>query len=282
MSEQTSVNTDNQWLEVFQDAAPVGFVVVNKEGKIVRFNKEAENLFGYKAEEVIGQLIEKLIPERFAEQHPAKRQEYMTDPKTRKMGVGLDLFAKRRDGSEFPVEVGISPAKIGNETYVVAVVVDITEKVELEVAQRRQTEKIQALYEEFMEVSSPLLSVWEGVTVLPLIGTLDSRRTQEAMEKTLTNIAQNQVRVLIIDITGVITVDTQVADHLIQMATAVRLMGGEVILTGISPEVARTVVHLGVDLSILQTRSTLAQGLILAIKLVSAEKENTQWKAFLS
>ncbi len=275
MSEQTEMNTNNdKWLEALLNAAPVGFIVVNKEGKIFRFNKEAETLFGYKAEEVVGELIEKLIPERFLSRHPQHRQQYMNDPKTRRMGVGLELFAKRKDSSEFPVEIGISPVKIENETYVVAVIIDITEKVEAEAAQwKKQAEKMEALYEEFIEVASPLLSVWEGVTVLPLIGTLDSRRTQDAMEKALTSMTQNQVRVLIVDITGVITVDTMVADHLIQMSTAVRLMGGEIILTGISPEVARTVVHLGVDLSALRTRATLAQGLKLAIKLISAEKE---------
>jgi rsbT co-antagonist protein RsbR len=106
--------------------------------------------------------------------------------------------------------------------------------------------------------------------VLPLIGTVDTRRAQDALEKALTSMAEQQMRVLIVDITGVITVDTMVADHLLQMAAAVRLMGGETILTGISPEVARTIVHLGVDLSALKTRATLAQGLALAIKLIKA------------
>ena len=275
MSEQTK-NLNSEWLAALLNAAPVGFIVVNEEGKIFRFNKEAENLFDYKAEELMGEFIEKLIPERFLGQHSHHRQQYMANHKTRRMGVGLELFARRKDSSEFPVEVGISPVKIEDETYVAAVVIDITDKVEAETAQRKKAEKMEALYEEFMEVASPLLSVWEGVTVLPLIGTLDSRRTQDAMEKALTSMTQNQVRVMIVDITGVITVDTMVADHLLQMAAAVRLMGGEIILTGISPEVARTVVHLGVDLSALKTRATLAQGLKLAIKLLSAEGK-TKW-----
>lgn len=271
-------NINNQWLETFLDAAPAGFIVVNNKGKITRFNKEAENLFGYKATEVIGEPIEKLIPERFLDQHLRHRQQYMIDPTARKMGIGLELFAKHKNNSEFPVEIGISPATIEGETYVVAVVIDITEKVETEAAQwKEQAMKMEALYEEFMEVSSPLLSIWEGVVVLPLIGTLDSRRTQDAMEKALTNMTQNQVQVLIVDITGVITVDTMVANHLLQMAAAVRLMGGEVILTGISPEVARTVVHLGIDLSKLKTRATLSQGLVLAIKLISAERKKVTW-----
>jgi rsbT co-antagonist protein RsbR len=83
--------------------------------------------------------------------------------------------------------------------------------------------------------------------------------------------AEEQIQVLIVDITGVLTVYTMVSDHLIRMATAVRLMGGECILTGISPEIARTVTQLGVDLSILHTRSTLHEGLTLGIKFVEAE-----------
>ena len=273
----------DQWLEALLQAAPVGFVVVNGAGKIFRFNQEAQNLFGYTEEEVIGESIEKLIPKRFLKQHDYHRQQYMASPNTRRMGPELDLFARRRDGQEFPVEIGIGPVQVEDETYVVAVVIDITEKVEAEAAQwKAQAEKMSMLYEEFMTVASPLLSVWEGVMVMPLIGTLDSRRSQDAMEKALTGMAENQVRVLIVDITGVVTVDTMVADHLLQMAAAVRLMGGEVILTGLSPEVARTVVHLGVDLSDLKTRATLAQGLALAVKIIAAEKENIQWNTFQS
>jgi len=141
----------------------------------------------------------------------------------------------------------------------------------LNIEDQQKVQLERAHYEDLMELSSPLLSVWKGIKVLPLIGTLDSLRTQDAMEKALTCMAEEQVRVLIVDITGVLTVDTMVSDHLLRMATAVRLMGGDCILTGISPEVARTVTQLGVDLSTLHTRNTLHEGLALGIKLLDAE-----------
>jgi protein-histidine pros-kinase len=110
------------------EAAPDAFIVVDLEGSIVVVNSQAEAMFGYPREELIGSMIEKLIPERFTSNHLKFRSEFVANPHARPMGVDLDLFALRKDGSEFPVEISLSPLPVGDETLVVAAVRDVTER----------------------------------------------------------------------------------------------------------------------------------------------------------
>jgi anti-anti-sigma regulatory factor len=114
---------------------------------------------------------------------------------------------------------------------------------------------------EMLELSTPVLQIWEGVVVAPLIGTLDSERTQQFMERLLNEIVKTKSPVALIDITGVPTIDTQTGQHLIEAISAARLLGTEVILTGVRPAIAQTLVHLGIDLSDFITKSSLAAGL---------------------
>ena len=120
--------------------------------------------------------------------------------------------------------------------------------------------------EEMLELSTPVVKLWEGVLALPLIGTLDSARTQVVMESLLSTIVETNSRVAIIDITGVPTVDTLVAQHLLKTITAARLMGAECYLSGIRPAIAQTIVHLGIDLSDIQTKAKLADAFKLALE----------------
>lgn len=118
--------------------------------------------------------------------------------------------------------------------------------------------------EEIVELSTPVVELWDGVLALPIIGTLDSRRTQEVMEALLEEIVRSQADVAILDITGVPTIDTLTAQHLLKTVAAARLMGAECIISGVRPQIAQTVVHLGIDLGDIVTRSTLASALALA------------------
>jgi len=120
--------------------------------------------------------------------------------------------------------------------------------------------------EEMLELSTPVVKLWEGVLALPMIGTLDSARTQIVMESLLQRIVETGSEIAIIDITGVPTVDTLVAQHLLKTVTAIRLMGADCIISGIRPQIAQTIVHLGVDLQGVTTKSNLADALSLALK----------------
>ncbi len=131
--------------------------------------------------------------------------------------------------------------------------------------------------EEMLELSTPVVTLWDGIVALPLIGTLDSARTQVVMESLLQAIVQTNSRFAIIDITGVPTVDTLVAQHLLKTITAARLMGAECILSGIRPQIAQTIVHLGINLEDVITKSKLSDAFRLALersgrKVVRVEK----------
>lgn len=119
--------------------------------------------------------------------------------------------------------------------------------------------------EEMLELSTPVVKLWDGVLALPLIGTLDSARTQVVMESLLTTIVETNSQVAIIDITGVPTVDTLVAQHLIKTITAARLMGADCYLSGIRPAIAQTIVHLGIELNDIQTKAKLSDAFALAL-----------------
>jgi rsbT co-antagonist protein RsbR len=121
--------------------------------------------------------------------------------------------------------------------------------------------------EELLELSTPVIKLWDGILALPMIGTLDSNRTQIVMESLLQKIIENDCQVAIIDITGVPNVDTLVAQHLLKTVTAARLMGTECLISGIRPQIAQTIVHLGVNLEGVVTKASLADAFKTALKL---------------
>jgi rsbT co-antagonist protein RsbR len=132
--------------------------------------------------------------------------------------------------------------------------------------QKSREEIINRQQEEMLELSTPVVKLWDGILALPMIGTLDSARTQVVMESLLQRIVETGSEIAIIDITGVPTVDTLVAQHLLKTVTAIRLMGADCIISGIRPQIAQTIVHLGVDLQGVTTKATLADALTLALK----------------
>jgi len=141
------------------------------------------------------------------------------------------------------------------------------QEVEEKLAKIQEQQKtILQQQQDLLELSSPVSKVWDNVLILPVIGTLDSQRTQVMMENLLEKIVETGCTIAILDITGVPTVDTQVANHLLKTVTAARLLGAECIISGISPAIAQTIVHLGIDLSSIQTKATLQDAMIFAMR----------------
>lgn len=135
-----------------------------------------------------------------------------------------------------------------------------------EVYQKAREEIIARQQEEMLELSTPVVTLWKGILALPMIGTLDSARTQTMMESLLQTILDTGSSIAIIDITGVPTVDTLTAQHLLKTVTAARLMGAECILSGIRPQIAQTIVHLGLDLGDMITKASLADAFAVALE----------------
>jgi rsbT co-antagonist protein RsbR len=145
---------------------------------------------------------------------------------------------------------------------------------------KTREEVIRRQQEDMLELSTPVVKLWDGVLALPLIGTLDSARTQVVMESLLQSIVDTNSKIAIIDITGVPTVDTITAQHLLKTVTAARLMGAECIISGVRPQIAQTIVHLGINLLDVTTKATLADAFLLSLKKMgitfSREKRDDQ------
>lgn len=132
--------------------------------------------------------------------------------------------------------------------------------------QRTREDIIRRQQEDLLELSTPVVKLWDGVLAVPMIGVLDSNRTQMVMETLLQTIVETGSELAIIDITGVPTVDTLVAQHLLKTVAAIRLMGADCIISGVRPQIAQTIVHLGIDLREITTKATLADALALALR----------------
>ncbi len=164
-------------------------------------------------------------------------------------------------------EVGKDAAALAREVWVATLLLDKLGLYTTEVFQKSREELIGRQQDELLELSTPVVTLWQGVLALPLIGTLDSNRTQVVMENLLQTIVGTGAQIAIIDITGVPTVDTLVAQHLLKTVSAARLMGADCIISGIRPQIAQTIVHLGVELNVV-SKSTMADAFALALRRV--------------
>ena len=163
-------------------------------------------------------------------------------------------------------ELAGDPSLLIEETAATSSLFDRLGLFTVEVYQKAREQVILRQQQELLELSTPVVQLWEGVLALPLIGTLDSARTQVVMESLLQKIVDTGASIAIIDITGVPTVDTLVAQHLLKTIAAARLMGADCIISGIRPQIAQTIVHLGVNLEDVVTKATLADAFVVALK----------------
>ncbi len=235
-------------------------VTIGPDGKVTDINAATEIATGYPRSELIGT--------DFA--------GYFTDPAKARAGY-QQVF---RDGQvrDYPLEMRHPSGKVTSVLFNASVYKDAEGKVigvfaaARDITERKESEaRIKQQANEILELSTPVMQVWKGVVVAPLIGSLDSSRTQQFMERLLSRIVETKSPVALVDIMGVPTIDTQTAQHLIEAISAVKLLGSQVVLTGVRPAIAQTLVHLGVNLSDISTRSSLAAGLQVAFTKLELE-----------
>jgi rsbT co-antagonist protein RsbR len=169
------------------------------------------------------------------------------------------------------------PASLCREVMTLTLLMDQLALYTTDVFQRSREEVIKRQQEELTELSTPVVRLWKGILALPLIGTLDSARTQIVMENLLRSLVDTGAEIAIIDITGVPTVDTQVAQHLLKTIAAARLMGADCIISGIRPQIAQTMVHLGVELNVV-SKATLADAFAIALERLGKAVTSTRSK----
>jgi len=174
------------------------------------------------------------------------------------------LFARLRR------ELGRDAQALADETWLATSMIDGLGLFTIEAFIKSRESIIERQQQELLELSTPVVQLWESILALPLIGTLDSERTQVVMQSLLERIVQTGAAIAIIDITGVPTVDTLVAQHLLKTVAAARLMGADCIISGIRPQIAQTIVHLGVDLSEVTTKASLADAFAIALRRTQA------------
>jgi anti-anti-sigma factor len=266
------LGTERDYRLLVENVKDYAIVMIDPQGYVVTWNAGAQKIKGYTADEIIGKHFSVFYT-----------KEDIAQGKTEKeLSIALkdgryedESWRVRKDGSRFWANVVITPLRdehgvlrgFGKLTR------DLTERKKAEEmkAQNAATEALSRRAQEILEIATPVVQVWEGVILAPLIGSLDSQRTQQLMEKLLESIVDTRSSVALIDITGVPSIDTQTARHLVEAVSAVRLLGADVILTGIRPAIAQTLVHLGVDLSGVTTRSSLSAGLRVALGIVGLQ-----------
>ncbi len=261
---QLNAETYRLLVESVKDYA---IILIDPQGKVCSWNEGAHRIKGYGASEILGKHLSVFYTPDDVRSGKPERDLSSAAKEGRFEDEGWRV---RKDGSRFWANVVITALynEDGNLRGFAKVTRDMTERKQAEeaLAQKAASEALSRRAQEILDISTPVVQVWDGVILAPIIGTLDSQRTQQLTEKILNGIVETRSTVALIDITGVPAVDTQTARHLIESITAVRLLGADVILTGIRPAIAQTLVHLGIDLSGVTTRSSLSTGLRAAME----------------
>jgi PAS domain S-box-containing protein len=261
------LGTAQDYRLLVESATDYAIVILDPQGHVVTWNEGARRLKGYDAADVIGQHFSIFYPKDDLERGRPADELRVAAEQGRFEDEGWRL---RKDGSPFWANVIITALRDRDGTLrgFGKMTRDLSERKEAEDAraQRATAEALARQAQEILEISTPVVRVWEGIILAPVIGSLDSQRTQQFMERLLQGIVDTGSSVALVDITGVPAVDTQTARHLVESVAAVRLIGADVILTGVRPAIAQTLVHLGVDLAGITTRASLAAGLRAALE----------------
>ena len=257
-----------QTVQVMLDSLIDEVIQLDASGRVVTWNRGAEEMKGYTADEVLGQHVSLFYTDEDVRGGLAEKELRIARETGRYETEG---WRKRKDGGRFWASVVITPMRSTEGEFLGYV------KVARDQSERRaQEELIRRQRDEILELSTPVIQVWDRVLALPIIGTLDSNRANRLTEGLLGKIADLEAQIVILDISGVPTIDTQVAQHLLKTVHAARLMGAASILSGVRPETAQAMVHLGIEIGDLRSRNTLRDALQLALQMIAGSNGNAR------
>ncbi|WP_085441976.1 PAS domain S-box protein [Magnetofaba australis] len=261
MTSPANPDTLSMLTDIFAPAADA-FVIINSRGIIKMVNPSVREIFGYSDEEMLGQNVSMLMPSRYAVDHDGHLDRYMKTGVTNVIGSGRQVEARAKDGAEFPIDLSVSEIQLGEEKHFVGIIRDISDKIEAEriIEEQRKT---------LLKLSTPAIQLWDDIVLMPLVGEIDSVRAANLIERLLECIAEHQAEVAILDLTGVPVIDTDVSHHLMKTVAAAKMLGAAVILTGIKPSGAQTLVQLGVNLANINTKGSLRSGVAEAMRLTN-------------
>lgn len=244
------------------DRSPNAIIFWRSDGTVTYANPSAHTMLGYEPHSLIGLSISSYV-----EINPAKEERLMAALTSEGFVREFDVF-RRKDGQQIDVDAIAFhlPLSQDDEVWLGAIAIDIREYLSLKAERDRMHEQIINSQNEMLrEMSTPLIPLAEGVLAMPIVGTINMQRAQQIMESLLEGISLYQAEIAILDITGVKMIDTQIADSLVRVAQAARLLGTQVILSGISSEVAQTLVHLEADFSEIITIRNLQEAIRFAL-----------------
>jgi len=238
-------------------------IILDTNGRVASWNPGSETILGYRSSEIIGQHFSRFYSSEDVQRGRPEMELKAATAEGRSEDEGWRM---KKDGSRFWANEVITAMRDQGGSLVGfgKVMRDLTER-------KRAEEKAAQQAREIIEISTPVIQIWDGVLMAPLIGTLDSERTQQLMERLLERIVETNSGVALLDVTGVPTIDTRTAQHLAETTTSVRLLGAQAVLTGVRPAIAQTLAHLGVDMGDITTRSSLAAGLRVALNLLNLQ-----------
>lgn len=252
---------DQMFKDQILDQLPAPIMAVDKDLKILYMNDSALDMVGQKLDDIKGKYCRDIV----------RTADCGTDACSMKKAMATgEKYSNRTEaqvgGNTITAEYYAVPLKDDKGQVIggVEFILDITKQVQYEKNLIEQSRTIQKL-------STPTIKMWDGILVLPIIGVIDSMRAQSMMETMLNRISETYSRVVILDIHGVAAVDTAVAQHLIKIARATKLMGCDCILSGISPAVAQTIIHLGIEMDSVKTKATLSDAFAEALEILSLQ-----------
>lgn len=261
MNESQTDHLDEHLALSLLQQLPTPVMAVNLDMELIFMNDAGLNLLGSTWEKIKGLACKDVFNSRHCGTPDCRMRQVMEGDESRTVRNTVNI-----NGRDIPIEYTSAALKDGSGNIVggLEYILDITERV-------RQEKKLKEQSRTIMEISTPAIRLWDRIVILPVVGVVDSARAQQMMNTMLTKIMETSAKVIILDIQGVAAVDTAVANHLIKIAKATKLMGCKCIISGISPAVAETIVQLGIELGDIATNSTLQDALSDAFGFVNLE-----------